>query len=104
MTTEQRLERLERESQWMRRFVIGTVAVAVTVAITATGVFLFDRLTPGEVEVRSLTVVNPFGTRCAYIGWDSMDGFLEIYDNGGGVIWKAPERDAEGNVIWQAPR
>jgi hypothetical protein len=87
MTLEQRLEKVERENRWMRR--IGAVCVAV--AIAAAGVFLFDRLTPGHVEVRALTVVNPFGRRIADLRWDSLGGSLELYSNGGKVIWKAPK-------------
>jgi hypothetical protein len=100
MTTEQRLEKLERQNRWMNR--IGAVGVAIAIAVA--GVFLVLAMTRGDIVVRSLTVVDPFGNRCAYVGWESMGGFLEFYGNDGKVNWKAPERDAEGNVIWRGRR
>jgi len=57
MTTEQRLERLERENRWMRR--IGAVGVAVA------AVFLIGQGKEKELpdlEGRSLSVVDTNGT------------------------------------------
>ena len=48
-------------------------------------------MTRGDPVVRSLTVVDPFGNKCAYLGWDSRSGLLEFYGIDGTVTWKAPK-------------
>ncbi|MHC5052644.1 MAG: hypothetical protein ACYTGK_18790, partial [Planctomycetota bacterium] len=57
MTTKQRLERLERESRWMRRVGAVAVAVAATVFLIGQGK---DKQLP-DLEVRSLTVKDKDG-------------------------------------------
>jgi hypothetical protein len=57
MTTEQRLERLERENRWMRR--IGVVAVAVAAAVFLVGQGKRKKLP--DLEVRSLTIMDQWG-------------------------------------------
>ena len=57
MTTEQRLERLERENRWMRR--IGVVAVAVAAAVFLVGQGKEKELP--DLEVRSLTMRDKDG-------------------------------------------
>ena len=95
MTTEQRLERLERENRWMRR--IGAVGVAV-----AATVFLIGQGTdkePPDLTVRSLTVVDKDGKSRAQLrttaeGWPS----LTLRD-GDGRVWVALSSLADSSTI-----
>jgi hypothetical protein len=64
MTTEQRLERLERENKWMRR--IGAVAVAVFAAVFLMGQDKAKDLP--DLEVRSLVVKDKDGRIRARLG------------------------------------
>jgi len=66
MTTEQRLERLERQNRWMRR--IGAVAVAVAAAVFLIGQGK-DKELP-DLEVRSVTVKDADGKVRAFLGLD----------------------------------
>jgi hypothetical protein len=76
MTTEQRLERLERENRWMRR--TGAVAVAVAAAVFLIGQGR-DKELP-DLEVRSLTVKGKDGfTRIRLSTFDGWP-FLGLYD------------------------
>jgi len=80
MTTEQRLERLERENKWMRR--IGAVAVAVAAAVFLVGQGK-DKELP-DLEVRSLTVKDEDGRTRAMLATLS-DGlpYLSLSDKDG---------------------
>jgi len=66
MTTEQRLERLERENRWMRR--IGAVAVAVAAAVFLVGQGKAKELP--DLVVRSLTVRDKNGKTRATLDAD----------------------------------
>jgi hypothetical protein len=57
MTTEQRLERLERENKWMRR--VGAVGVAVVAAVVLMGQEKAESLP--DLEVRSLRLKDKDG-------------------------------------------
>ena len=81
MTTEQRLERLERENRWMRR--IGAVAVAVAAVVFFIGQGKEKRLP--WLEVERLTLKDKSGARRAVLmaaeGWVS----LSLFDGGPGL-------------------
>jgi hypothetical protein len=89
MTTEQRLERLERENRWMRR--IGAVGVAVAAAVLLIGQGKDKKLPDLEVRslvarslvARSLVVVDDEGTRRVEL--DSLDDsiYLRLTDRTG---------------------
>jgi hypothetical protein len=64
MTTEQRLEKLERQNRWMRR--IGAVAVAVAAAVFLIGQGKDEDLP--DLEVRSLTVKDEEGRGRVFLG------------------------------------
>jgi len=64
MTTEQRLERLERENRWMRRF--GAVGISVAAAVFLIGQGKEKKLQ--DLEVRSLTVKDADGKVRARLG------------------------------------
>ncbi len=82
MTTEQRLERLEREIRWMRR--IGAVAVAVAAAVFLIGQGKGEKLP--DLEVRSLTVKDEKGEVRVKLG-TANDGsaYIGIHDQAGRV-------------------
>jgi len=74
MTTEQRLEKLERQNRWMRR--IGTVAVAVAAAV-----FLIGQgkdKGPQDLVVRSLTVEDKDGETRATLATDDQIGGVTL--------------------------
>jgi hypothetical protein len=73
MTTEQRLDRLERENKWMRR--AGVVAVAVAAAVFLMGQDKAKDLL--EIEVQSLKVRAKDGRARATLGADA-DGSLSL--------------------------
>jgi len=91
MTTEQRLERLERENRWMRR--IGAVAVAVAAAVFLIG--QGKKNAPPDLVVRSLKVVDKDGKVRAYLVKPA-DGSatLGLMDSAGRmrVLLQAPDR------------
>ncbi|MHC4137873.1 MAG: hypothetical protein ACYS0K_23270 [Planctomycetota bacterium] len=133
MTTEQRLERLERENRWMRR--IGAVGVAVAAAVFLVG--QGKEKVPPNLVARSLTLKDKEGTVHAYLA-AGVDGSslifvdkahkmraslivggvrgarLTFHDRDGKaraglgtLVSGSPHvtlSDAKGNVIWQAPR
>ena len=83
MTTEQRLERLERKIRWMRR--IGAVGLAIVAAIA---VWPRSR----DPKVNSLQVTDKNGTERMWLVTD--------VDGTPGLVL----HDAKGNMIWRAPR
>ncbi|MHC4138098.1 MAG: hypothetical protein ACYS0K_24425 [Planctomycetota bacterium] len=68
MTTEQRLERMERENRWMRR--IGAVSIAVVVAVFLVGQAKDKE--PPDLVVRSLTMKDKDGRTRAQL-WMFLD-------------------------------
>ena len=81
MTTEQRLERLERKVRWMRR--IGVVAVAVAVAVFLIG--QGKEKVPPDLVVRSLTMKDRDGkVRAALHVKDNRFPTLVFFDSHGG--------------------
>ncbi|MHC4136999.1 MAG: hypothetical protein ACYS0K_18740, partial [Planctomycetota bacterium] len=64
MTTEQRLERQERENRWMRR--IGMLAAAVAAAVLLAGQGKDEKLP--DLEVQSLQVKDKDGRERIRIG------------------------------------
>ncbi len=74
MTTEQRLERLERQIRWMRR--IGAVGVAVAAAVFLIGQGKDKE--PPDLEVRSLKVVDNKGMVHAKISHHKGRGVLTL--------------------------
>ncbi|MHC4138043.1 MAG: hypothetical protein ACYS0K_24150 [Planctomycetota bacterium] len=67
MTTEQRLERLERENRWLRRIGAVTVAVAAAVFLIGQGK---DKKLP-DLEVRSVQVKDKDGKVRVALGTDA---------------------------------
>jgi hypothetical protein len=81
MTTEQRLERLERQNRWMRR--IGAVAVAVAAAVFLIGQ---GKEKPGVIEASKFVLVNADGAIRAVlesVNSNSGPAELTLFDNEG---------------------
>jgi hypothetical protein len=84
MTTEQRLERLERENRWMRR--IGAVGVAVAAAVFLIGQGKENELP--DLEVRSLTVKDEAGVVRARLKTDrGLTGLAFLDKHGKDRAW-----------------
>jgi hypothetical protein len=82
MTTEQRLEKLERQNRWMRR--IGAVAVAVAAAVFLIGQGKEKKLP--DLEVRSLIIKDKKGTARAQLTTrDNGEPFLMFWGKAGEV-------------------
>ena len=86
MTTEQRLERLERENRWIKRIeAVGILAVGIAVVAA---VFLLGQGKDvlSDLKVHSLIITDKNGRARAKLGtWDNKGGFpyLALLDSSG---------------------
>ena len=80
MTTEQRLERLEREIRWMRR--IGAVGVAVVAAVFLIG----QGKTLGTVEAREFVLRGEEGERLGSLSAYKKFWGLNLFDGVGNTV------------------
>ena len=96
MTTEQRLERLERKVRWMRR--IGVVAVAVAAAV-----FLIGQGTDKELpdlKAKSLELIDESGKRWLFAASEKETARFGLYDTNGVawfVVWR--NRDIKASRV-----
>lgn len=70
MTTEQRLEKLERENRWMRR--IGAVAVASLAAVVLMGQGKERAFYADSIETKKLVILDPKGSKRAWLATESL--------------------------------
>ena len=80
MTTEQRLERLERENRWMRRIGAVGVAVAATVFLIGQGKI------PGTIEAREFVLRGDKGERLGSLQAGKKRWGLRLLDGAGNTV------------------
>jgi hypothetical protein len=95
MTTEQRLERLERENKWMRRIGVVAVAVAATVFLIGQGK---EKALP-DLKAKSLELIDESGKRWLFAGSKKEMASFGLYDTNGAwfFVWQ-DKVDKQRNV------
>ncbi|MHC4137567.1 MAG: hypothetical protein ACYS0K_21685 [Planctomycetota bacterium] len=96
MTTEQRVEKLERQNRWMRR--IGAVGVALIAACVLGGQGEAKDKKPQDLVVRSLQVVDEDGKVRAELGHTLASGTsgLRLKDRNGTLRASLSTANADG--------